>query len=100
MLQPPNASRGPKLHVVNCATAWVWLTVPKPTERQRIGNQIDAAFVFAGSDFLGHRSGGMGRVITGTRGANESVRRAVEVILCSVRHLYLSANEWAGISGS
>jgi hypothetical protein len=41
-----------------------------------------------------------GRVITGTRGANESVRRAVEVILCSVRHLYLSADEWAGIGGS
>jgi hypothetical protein len=33
-----------------------------------------------------------GRVITGTRGANESVLRAVEVILCSVRHLYLGAD--------
>ena len=28
-----------------------------------------------------------GRVITGTRGANQSVRRAVEVILCGVRNL-------------
>jgi hypothetical protein len=28
------------------------LFIPKPTEWQRIGNQIDAAFIFAGSDFV------------------------------------------------
>ena len=26
-------------------------TITKPTERQRIGNQIDAAFIFARADF-------------------------------------------------
>lgn len=31
--------------------------------------------------------------------ANESVLSAVEVILCGVRHLFLSADVWAGSSG-
>ena len=30
----------------------VWSVIPQPTERQRIGNQIDAAFVFAWPDFV------------------------------------------------
>jgi hypothetical protein len=29
--------------------------VPQPTERQRIGNQIDAAMLFAGEDFVNVR---------------------------------------------
>jgi len=32
--------------------------VPWPTERQHIGNQIDAAFIFARADFVNaHRDG-------------------------------------------
>jgi len=34
--------------LVNCVADCVWLTVPQPTEWQRIGNQIDAATIFAG----------------------------------------------------
>jgi hypothetical protein len=30
----------------------VWFAVPEPTEWQRIGNQINAALVFAWSDFV------------------------------------------------
>jgi len=29
------------------------LDIPQPTERQRIGNQIDAAMIFARADFVG-----------------------------------------------
>jgi hypothetical protein len=35
----------------DCVAERVWLTVPQATERQRIGNQIDAAMIFARSDF-------------------------------------------------
>ena len=41
-----------KLCVVNCVTGCVWPTVPQPTEWQRSGNQIDAAFIFARADFV------------------------------------------------
>ena len=34
------------LRVVNCVVGCVWLDIPKPTEWQRIGNQIDAAIIF------------------------------------------------------
>ena len=34
--------------VANC----VWLAVPEPTKWQRIGNQIDAAMIFARADFV------------------------------------------------
>jgi hypothetical protein len=30
----------------------VWLAISKATEWQRIGNQIDAAFIFARADFV------------------------------------------------
>lgn len=30
----------------------VWIFVPQPIERQRIGNQIDAALSFARTDFV------------------------------------------------
>jgi hypothetical protein len=30
----------------------VWLAVPQPTEWQHVGNQIDAAFIFAGADYV------------------------------------------------
>ena len=36
----------------NCVADCVWLAVPQPTEWQRIGNQIDAAMIFARSDFV------------------------------------------------
>ena len=42
-----NASRS-RLH---CVIAF-GSVVPQATERQRIGNQIDAAFVFARADFV------------------------------------------------
>jgi hypothetical protein len=35
-------------HEIGC----VWLAVPQPPERQCIGNQIDAAFIFAGAGFV------------------------------------------------
>jgi len=31
--------------VADCVADRVWFAVPKPTEWQRIGNQIDAAFI-------------------------------------------------------
>jgi hypothetical protein len=37
------------LRVIDCRAR---VLIPQPTERQRIGNQIDAAFVFARSDFV------------------------------------------------
>ena len=40
------------LRVVNCVADCVWLAVPKPTEWQGIGNQINAAMIFAWSDFV------------------------------------------------
>src|SRR5437870_7865893 len=41
-----------KLRAVNYVADCVWLAVPKPTERQRIGNQTDAAMIFTRSDFV------------------------------------------------
>jgi hypothetical protein len=41
-----------KLCVVNCVADRVRLAVPQPTERQRIGNYVDTAMVFARSDFV------------------------------------------------
>ena len=38
--------------VADCVADCVWLAVPEATERQRIGNQIDAAFIFARADFV------------------------------------------------
>jgi hypothetical protein len=40
------------LRVVNCVVGCVWLDIPKPTEWQRIGSQIDAAMIFARVDFV------------------------------------------------
>ena len=38
--------------VADCITDRIWLAIPQPTEWQRIGNQIDAAFIFARADFV------------------------------------------------
>jgi hypothetical protein len=38
--------------VSDCIVDRVWLAVLEPTEWQRIGNQIDAAFVAAWTDFV------------------------------------------------
>jgi hypothetical protein len=38
--------------VADCVANRVRLAIPQPTEWQRIGNQIDAAFVFALADFV------------------------------------------------
>jgi hypothetical protein len=40
------------LGVSDCVRNCIWLPVPQPTEWQRIGNQIDAAFIFARADFV------------------------------------------------
>ena len=40
------------LGVADCILDCVWLAVPQATERQRIGNQIEAAMIFAGADFV------------------------------------------------
>ena len=36
----------------DCIADRVRLTIPQPTEWQRIGNQIDAASIFARADFV------------------------------------------------
>jgi hypothetical protein len=36
-----------KLCVSDCVADRVWFNAPQPTEWQRIGNQIDAAMIFA-----------------------------------------------------
>jgi hypothetical protein len=43
---------GLKLCVADCVTDCVRLAVPQATEWQRIGNQIDAAMIFARADFV------------------------------------------------
>jgi len=40
------------LRVAACVADCVSFSVPQPTEGQRIGNQIDAAFIFTGMDFV------------------------------------------------
>ena len=48
-----NANRGivPTAVVDRVADCVIRRAVPQPTEWQRIGNQIDAAMIFAGADF-------------------------------------------------
>ena len=41
-----------KLRVVNCVADRVWLSVPQFSKRQISGNQIDAAMITAGRDFV------------------------------------------------
>jgi hypothetical protein len=41
-----------KLGVTNCVANRVRLTVPQPTEWERIQNQIDAEAIFARADFV------------------------------------------------
>ena len=41
-----------KLCVVDCVTGRIRPGVPQATEWQRIGNQIDAAMIFARADFV------------------------------------------------
>jgi hypothetical protein len=38
--------------VADCIRHGIRPTVPQPTERQHIGNQIDATMIFARSDFV------------------------------------------------
>ena len=40
------------LGIPYCVADCVWRAVPQPTEWQRIGNQIDAAMIFARSHFV------------------------------------------------
>jgi len=47
------------LGVVDCIGDGFRFAIPQPTEWQRIGNQIDAAFVLARTDFVNvHRATG------------------------------------------
>jgi len=41
--------------ISDCVADCVWLAVPQPTEWQRIGDQIDAAPIFARADFVNVR---------------------------------------------
>jgi hypothetical protein len=45
-------SAAEKLCVANCVADRVWLAVPKPTEWQRVGNQINASMIFARVNFV------------------------------------------------
>ena len=38
--------------VADRVSSRVWSTIPQPTERQRIGNEIDATMIFARADFV------------------------------------------------
>jgi len=38
------------LYIVDCVADRVWLAVPQATEWQRIGNQINTAFIVARAD--------------------------------------------------
>ena len=38
--------------LTDCIADRAELAIPQPTEWQRVGNQIDAAFSFAGADFV------------------------------------------------
>jgi hypothetical protein len=40
------------LCIPDCVARRVWFAVPQATEWQRIGNQIDAAMIFARADFV------------------------------------------------
>jgi len=40
------------LGVPYCVAGCVWFAIQKPTEWQHIGNQINAAFIFARSDYV------------------------------------------------
>ena len=40
------------LRLADCVLDRVWLAVPQATEWQHIGNQIDAAMIFARADFV------------------------------------------------
>jgi hypothetical protein len=39
------------LRVTDCIRDGIGIAIPQPTEWQRIGNQINAAFIFARADF-------------------------------------------------
>ena len=43
--------------VADCVAGRVGLAIPQPIERQHVGNQINAAFVFAGADFVNVHGG-------------------------------------------
>jgi hypothetical protein len=50
------------LRISDCIADSILPAIPKPTKRQRLGNQIDAATIFAGTDFVNvleasHRTG-------------------------------------------
>ncbi len=38
--------------IANCAAGRVWLAIPQATEWQRVGNQIDTAFIFARAEVV------------------------------------------------
>jgi hypothetical protein len=38
--------------VANCVVDCVRFAIPQPTEWERIGNEIDAAFIFTRADFV------------------------------------------------
>jgi hypothetical protein len=40
------------LRVADCIRGGIWFAIPQPTEWQRIGNKINAAFVFARADLI------------------------------------------------
>ena len=40
------------LRIADCVLDRVRLAVPQATERQHVGNRIDAAFIFARADFV------------------------------------------------
>jgi hypothetical protein len=46
-----------ELRVADCILDCVRLAIPQPTEWQHIGNQIDAAMIFARTDFVNVHKG-------------------------------------------
>jgi hypothetical protein len=45
------------LRVSDCVADRVQVAIPQPTERQNVGNEIDAAMIFARTDFVFVRAG-------------------------------------------
>ena len=52
------------LRVVACIAGSVRSVIPEPTERERIGNQIDAALIFARADCVNMHSGWLQHMVS------------------------------------
>ena len=52
IVRPLEPSPAVAFRLSDCIRDGIGFAIPQPTERQRIGNQIKAAFIFAWADFV------------------------------------------------